>query len=78
MHGTFTMIMAGSGLPWVQIRSDWSSDALNHRHLSRLQLTLVTGLLCPAYKETGLKSTWNYSAWLQHLLLWYCSESQAE
>lgn len=78
MDWTFTMIMAGSGLPWAQIRSDWSSEALNHNCLLRLQLTLPTGLSCPAYKERGLKSNWKYSVWLQHLLLWYCSESQSE
>lgn len=43
--------MAGSGLPWVQIRTDWSSDVLSIHCLLRLQLTLLTGLSCPAYKE---------------------------
>lgn len=51
MYGAFTMIIAGSGLPWVQIRSDRSSDALNHHCLLRLQLTLLTSLSWPAYKE---------------------------
>lgn len=55
MHGTFTMVIAGFGLPWVQIRRDWSSDALNHNCLLRLQLTLLTGLSCPAHKEGGWK-----------------------
>lgn len=59
---TFTMIMAGSGLPWVQIRRDWSSDALSHHCLLRLQLTLPTGLSCPACKERSLKWTWKLSA----------------
>ncbi|TNN66677.1 hypothetical protein EYF80_023066 [Liparis tanakae] len=36
--------MAGSGLPGVQTRTDWSSDPLAHHCLLRLQLTLLTGL----------------------------------
>lgn len=60
-HGTFTMIMAGSGLPWLQTRSVRSSDALNHHCLLRLQLTLLTGLSCPAYKDSGLELTRSYN-----------------
>lgn len=47
LNGTFTMIMAGSALLWVQTRRELSSDALNHHCLFRLQLTLLTGLSCP-------------------------------
>lgn len=36
-------------------------------------------LACHAlHIKRGLKPTWKYSVWLQHLLLWCCSESQAE
>lgn len=52
LHGTFTTIMAGSALPWLQIRSDRSSDALSHHCLLRLQPTLLTGLSCPAETDT--------------------------
>lgn len=52
LTGTFTRIMAGSALLWVQTRREPSSDALNHQRLFRLQLTLLTGLSCPENKET--------------------------
>lgn len=51
LNGTFTMIMAGSALLWVQTRRELSSDALNHHCLFRLQLTLLTGLSCPENKR---------------------------
>lgn len=77
MNVNITMIMAGSALPWVQIRSDWSSDALNNHCLLRLQLTLLTDLPWPAYKERS-KTNLEISVWLQHLLLWCGSERQTE
>lgn len=51
LNGTFTMIMAGSALLWVQTRRELSSDALNQQCLFRLQLTLFTGLSCPENKR---------------------------
>lgn len=51
LNGTFTTIMAGSALLWVQTRRELSSDALNHHCLFRLQLTLLTGLSCPERKR---------------------------
>lgn len=47
MRETLTMIIAGSELPCVQIRSVWSSEALSQHCLLRLQLTLLTGLSWP-------------------------------
>lgn len=75
---SFTMIMAGSELSLVQIRTDGSSDALNHHSLLRLQLTLLTGLLWPTFKDRNVKWAWKYKVQSQHLLLWYFSGSQAE
>lgn len=46
--GSFTRTMAGSLLPWLQIRRERSSEALSHHCLFRLQLTLLTGLSWPA------------------------------
>lgn len=51
LNGTFTMIMAGSALLWVQTRRELSSDALNQQCLFRLQLTPFTGLSCPENKR---------------------------
>lgn len=70
LTGTFTMIMAGSALLWVQTRREASSDALNHQRLFRLQLTLLTGLSCPEIKETFV--IYMESFWMTTVLLWGC------
>lgn len=74
LNGTFTMIIAGSALLWVQTRRQLSSDALNHQCLFRLQLTLLTGLSCPENKR-HLKSIWNYFWWLFFTFMVLFSES---
>lgn len=77
LTGTFTMIMAGSALLWVQTRREPSSDALNHQRLFRLQLTLLTGLSWPENKETFviyLELFWMTT----NLLLWCYSVNRAE
>lgn len=51
LRGEFTTVMAGSPLPWLQIRRQRSSDALSQHCLLRLQLTLLTGLSCPAVRQ---------------------------
>lgn len=71
------MIMAGSALLSAQTRRDLSSDALNHKCLFRLQLTLLTGLSCPANKETFVIYLELFGV-NTILILWCSSMSQAE